>query len=270
MTNSFDFPVSSTSKGLSVGPVGATASTIYFVKYESISEARNALQAEQISSYLVIPENFLKIGVIELYASGKGVPVPTTELMAELSDVVINSLLKDKVDEPVLNRVKNPVHVKMYNIGESGKPAEQGLTEVLANLGLPFLTAFILFFSIFSASGYLLRGIAEEKENRVIEVLLSSITPSELLTGKIMGLGAAGLLQITVWLLAISLGSGRALPIKIEPALLFLTLVYFLFGFVFFASMMAGIGAVTVSLQEASKSRESSHLQLHPLSYSCR
>lgn len=52
----------------------------------------------------------------------------------------------------------------MYNIGESGKPAEQGLTEVLANLGLPFLTAFILFFSIFSASGYLLRGIAEEKE----------------------------------------------------------------------------------------------------------
>jgi ABC-2 type transport system permease protein len=66
-----------------------------------------------------------------------------------------------------------------------------------------------------------------------------------------MGLGAAGLLQIKVWLLAISLGSGRALPIKIEPALLFLTLVYFLFGFVFFASMMAGIGAVTVSLQES-------------------
>jgi ABC-2 type transport system permease protein len=103
MTKSFDFPASSTSKGLSVGPVGATASTIYFVKYESISEARNALQAEEIYSYLVIPENFLKIGVIKLYASGKGVPVPTTELMAELSYVVINSLLKDKVDEPVLN-----------------------------------------------------------------------------------------------------------------------------------------------------------------------
>jgi len=251
MTNSFDFPESSSNEGLSVGPVGAKTSTIYFVKYENISEAGNALQAGQISSYLVIPENFLQIGIIELYASGKGVPIPGDELMGELSDIVITSLLKDRVDEPVLNRVKDPVRVKMYNIGEGEKPAEQGLAEVLTNFGLPFLTAFILFFSIFSASGYLLRGIAEEKENRIIEVLLSSTTPSELLTGKIMGLGAAGLMQVAIWLLAISLGSGYALPVKIEPALLFLSLGYFLLGFLFFASMMAGIGAVTVSLQES-------------------
>ena len=178
-------------------------------------------------------------------------PVPGGELSAELSNIVITSLLKDKVDESVLNRVKDPVNLRLYNVGEHGESSEQGIAEILTNLGLPILTAFLLFFSIFSASSYLLRGVAEEKENRIIEILLSSTTPSELLTGKILGLGAVGLLQIVVWLAVITLGSGYVLPIRIEPMLLFLALIYFLLGFLFFASMMAGIGAVTSSLQES-------------------
>lgn len=251
MTNSFDFPESTTREGLSLGPLQAKTSTINFIKFQSSSEVIQALQAGQIHSYLVIPEDFIKIGVIELYAPGKGVPVPKAELLAELTDIIITSLIKEKVDEPVLHRVKDPVNLKLYTIGESGKPAEKGLDEILTDLGLPFLTAFILFFSIFSASGYLLRSVAEEKESRIIEILLSSVTPSELLIGKIIGLGAAGLLQVAIWISPISFGSWHDLPIKIEPALLFIALIYFLFGFLFFATMMAGIGAVTVSLQES-------------------
>ncbi len=251
MTGSFGFPESIRSEGLSAGSFAAETSIISFIMYGGASDARQALQAGQISSYLVIPEDFLEAGTIELYTFEKGSPVPRIELSAELSDIVITSLLKDRVDESVLNRVKDPVNIKLYNIGESGELSEQGIAEILANLGLPILTAFLLFFSIFSASGYLLRGVAEEKENRIIEVLLSSVTPSELLTGKILGLGAVGLLQIVFWLAVITVGSGYALPIKIEPMLLFLALIYFLLGFLFFASMMAGIGAVTSSLQES-------------------
>jgi len=251
LTKSFDFPESFTRESFSVGPLEAKNSTIFFAKYENSSEAMHALEEGQISSYLVIPEDFIKTGVIELYASGKGVQVPRAELLSAISDTVITSLLKNKVDEPVLNRVKDPVNLKLYSIGESGKPAEKGLSEILADLGLPFITAFILFFSIFSASGYLLRSVAEEKETRIIEVLLSSATPTELLIGKIIGLGAAGLLQIAVWLSAISFGSWHNLPIKIEPVLPFIALIYFLLGFLFFASMMAGIGAMTSSIQES-------------------
>jgi ABC-2 type transport system permease protein len=251
MTNSFNFPESSTRESLSLGPLQGNPSTIYFVKFHKDSEAIQALQAGQISSYLVIPEDFIKIGIIELYAPGKGVPVPKAELLTELTDIIMTSLLKDKVEEPVLHRIKNPVNLKLYTIGESGQPAEKGLDEILTDLGLPFLTAFILFFSIFSASGYLLRSVAEEKESRIIEILLSSATSSELLIGKIIGLGAAGLLQVAIWLSAISFGSWRDLPIKIEPAVVLIALIYFLLGFLFFSSMMAGIGAVTGSLQES-------------------
>lgn len=251
MTDSFDFPEFSTSEGFSVGPLGAKASTIEFVKYEESSEARKALQSGQISSYLIVAEDFVDTGVIELYTSEKGTPVPGAELSAELSNIAVDSLLKDLVDEPVLQRVKNPVNLKLYNVGDNGESSEQGIAEILTNFGLPFLMAFLLFFSIFSASGYLLRGVAEEKENRIMEVLLSSVTPSELLTGKVLGLGAIGLLQIVVWLSVVVFGGGYALPVKIEPMLLFIALIYFLLGFLFFASMMAGIGAVTGSLQES-------------------
>lgn len=251
MTGSFDFPESLTSEGFSIGPMEAKPSSIEFVKYEESSEARRDVRSGKISSYLMVPEDFLETGVIELYASERGASAPGFELSAELSNIAIDSLLKDRVDEDVLQRVKNPVNLKLYNIGDNGESSEKGLTEILTDFGLPFVTAFLLFFSIFSSSGYLLRGVAEEKENRIMEVLLSSTTPTELLTGKITGLGAVGLLQIIVWLSVIVIGGGYALPINVEPMLLFLALIYFLLGFLFFASMMAGIGAVTGSLQES-------------------
>lgn len=251
MTGSFEFPESFISEGFSAGPLEAKPLTIELVRYEENSEAREALRSGRISSYIIVPENFLETGVIELCSSKKEMSVPGAELSAELSDIAIDSLLKDRVNESVLQRVKDPINLRLYNIGDNGESSEQGIAEILASFGLPFLTGFLLFFSIFTASGYLLRGVAEEKENRIMEVLLSSATPTELLTGKIIGLGAVGLLQIIVWLSVIVIGGGYALPVRVDPTILFLALIYFLLGFLFFASMMAGIGAITGSLQES-------------------
>ncbi len=251
MTGYLGFPESVRSEGFSLGSSGTKTSVMQFVMYREISDARQDLQAGRISSYLVIPENFLDTGIIELYSLEKETPVSNLELSVELSDIVITSLLKDKVDERIINRVRDPVNLRFYNVGESGESSEQGIAEIFASFGLPILTAFLLLFSIFSSSGFLLRGVAEEKENRIIEILLSSVTPSEILTGKILGLGAVGLLQILIWFAAITLGSGYAFPVKIEPFTLFLALIYFTLGFLFFASVMAGIGAVTSSLQES-------------------
>ncbi|WP_440956894.1 ABC transporter permease [Methanosarcina sp. Mfa9] len=251
MTGSFDFPGEVTNAGFAVGPFGEKSSTIEFVRYGDNPEASRALRAGEISSYIVIPEDFLEAGVIELYVSEKGVPVPRANLAADLSDIVVTSLLQDEVEDVVLQRVKDPVNIKLFDIGEGGEANEQGVADILGDLGLPFLTAFLLFFSIFSASGFLLRGVSEEKENRVIEVLLSSVTPTELLTGKVLGLGAVGLLQIVVWISAVALGASYALPLSLDPFLLFLAVVYFLFGYLFFASLMAAVGALTSSLQES-------------------
>ena len=122
MTGSFGFPESIRSEGLSAGSSVAKTSAIEFIMYGEISDARQALQAGQISSYLVIPEDFLESRNNRTVYLEKESPVPRIELSAELSDIVITSLLKDKVDEPILNRVKDPVNLKLYNVGESGEP----------------------------------------------------------------------------------------------------------------------------------------------------
>lgn len=106
MTGSFEFPESIKSEDFSLGSSEAKTSVVEFVMYREVSDARQALQAGQLSSYLVIPEDFLKTGTIGLYGLEKEASMQNIGLSSELSNIVITSLLKDKVDELTLNRVE--------------------------------------------------------------------------------------------------------------------------------------------------------------------
>jgi len=105
---------------------------------------------------------------------------------------------------------------------------------------------------------YLLQGLGEEKENRLIEILLSSLTARQLLTGKVLGIGAAGLVQVVVWVISIprllSLASssigGFLSTIQIPANFLVLAVVYFILGYLLFAVLSAGIGAVSSNSRE--------------------
>jgi ABC-2 type transport system permease protein len=97
----------------------------------------------------------------------------------------------------------------------------------------------------------LIRSLVEEKSNRLIEILISSCTPNELLTGKILGLSALGLTQIFIWIIiGFSLAGTAVIPVEafhnVGPIL-----VYFILGFIFYTSLFVGIGSVVTSEQEA-------------------
>jgi ABC-2 type transport system permease protein len=121
------------------------------------------------------------------------------------------------------------------------------------------LVLFLLMYMVIMLYGMnTARSIIEEKTSRVFEVLLATIKPEEMLAGKILGVGAVGLTQIGVWMLAAIilgstglaaslLGSGK-LPISLGQALFFV--VYFLFGFLVYSSIAAALGAMTNSEQE--------------------
>ena len=109
-------------------------------------------------------------------------------------------------------------------------------------------------------SGTLLQSVSEEKENRVVEVLITSVSPLALMTGKVLGLGATGLLQVGIWLVSfLALFVPRivsAFPdigdLALSPGLAAAIVVFFLAGYFVFAVVMAGISAATVSAREAS------------------
>ena len=261
-SNSFEFPDEITVRGsmiFSNGIPGVTNNQeldgtnnekypiIKFTQYPDATSAKQDLESGTLSGYLVIPEDYIKTGIVESYVMGKGTDIPHEEL----SELMVNNLLRDKVDEETLQRVKDPLTFKQFSIETTGEVSEKGLSDLLEDFALPYMIGILLLISIFTSSGYLLQSVAEEKESRIIEILLSSVTPIEMLTGKIVGLGSVGLLQIAIWLSVGFAGLIYVFALSINPFLLILSLAYFVLGFLLFASMMGAVGAMSGSMRES-------------------
>ena len=126
----------------------------------------------------------------------------------------------------------------------------------------PSAFVYLLWVSIFAIVQMLLTNIIEEKSNRIIEVLLSSVTPGELMMGKLLGIGSIGLTMVFSWILALvsilSLKSGNStevtgqmLTVLKSSNLIPMFAVYFLFGFVMYAALILALGSVCNTLKEA-------------------
>ena len=152
------------------------------------------------------------------------------------------------------NRVIAPIQINAQTInGESVSDAA-----VLASFLVPFAFTLLFVMSIFITSGYLLQSVTEEKENRVVEIVLSSVPSMPLMAGKILGLGAAGLTQVAIWLLTgiiclplLADKLGAVQSIHLSPGLLLLAVVYFVLGYLAFGGIFAAIGALAPGNREA-------------------
>ena len=155
------------------------------------------------------------------------------------------------------NLINNPLEVEEISLAPANLQYES--TSVVAWI-IPYTVTFLLYMLIMSSSSLLLGNISKEKENRVIEVLLTSVTPRQLLTGKILGLGILGLGQALLWLGTSYLlfnKSGQvfqmAAQINIPFSFLAWSIIFFLLGYAVYASLMAGLGAMAPNLREASQ-----------------
>ena len=229
---------------------------VTLVTYQTQEEATSALLAEDISEYFIIPTDYVSRGVLPRYTLKKELG-PASETQWAMKSFLLSNLLEGQTSPEIAERVKSPMWLSSVRLDETGQVAtDQGGFGAFIT---PFLFGFLLIMAIFSSSGYLLRGLSEEKENRIMEILLSSVSARQLLTGKVLGLGAAGLVQIVVWLLSavvlVQLASttigGEFSQIQIQGNMLLLGIVYFILGYLFFAVLMAGIGAVGSTARES-------------------
>ncbi len=222
---------------------------ITFTLFETEDKATDALLAEDIDEYFVIPGDYVASGVIPRYLLEKELEVPDETRWA-MRAFLQSNLLEGQINPDVAERVKSPMWLQSTRLDEEGRIAsDQGGAAAFV---VPFLFGFLLVMAIGSSSGYLLQGLGEEKENRIMEVLLSSVSTRQLLAGKVLGLGAAGLLQMMVWLLSMSvlvrLASGAIggefASIQMPQNVMILGIVYFVLGYLLFAVLQAGIGAM--------------------------
>ena len=108
-----------------------------------------------------------------------------------------------------------------------------------------------MFMGIFVMSQHMLTSVIEEKNSRVIEILLSAVSPFQLMTGKIMGLAGIGLTVITLWAAGAFLAArwqGLELPLPVEIVPYFL--IYYILGVLLFSSVLAGIGSICNTIKE--------------------
>jgi len=237
-------------------PEGLVPATLFQTKirpFDDFASGETALRAREISQLVVIPANYLESGRVRRYAR-------TSSLFSSadkraVASWLANGLVRGRVDSLLAARVSRPAELEqLFTLGKDGSFELKDNRREMLDFMVPFMFAMLLGVSIVLGGQYLLQGVAEEKESRILESLLCTVSPEELMAGKLFGLGAAGLLVVAIWA---GVGATVVGPIlllagvKLPAGLLLIALGYFLLGYLFYGSIMTGIGAVTGNMREA-------------------
>jgi ABC-2 type transport system permease protein len=215
---------------------------------------RGKVASGAIDGYLWLTDQAIAAGKITYVSRNLADFGESSGLSKELNHVILyarlagNGLGPDQVDQ-MLKPVKvNPVRIERGREVEGSGGGKFMEVAVMAIL----LYSAVLFYGI-----SVMRSVLEEKNSRVLEVLLSSATSTELMTGKLFGVAAVGLTQILVWSVmagAIALPSLAMQPalsdLEIQPGVLAAFAVFFLLGYLLYSALYAMIGAITTTEQE--------------------
>lgn len=226
--------------------------------YPDEESGRQALAAEELSRLVIVPQDYLDTGQITIITRATGVVAMEVEDASDLDRFFIAHLTRELPDRRLRARLLEPFRPHIVRLDAEAEAENEGPFSVVGRFVVPYVLSILLIMTIFISSSYLLRSVAEEKTNRVIEILLSSVTAQELLAGKVIGLGGLGLTQIAVWVasgFALSGGAGLLLgvviPLFTQPTIFLLAGVYYILGFLMYAVLMASVGALGSDIQEA-------------------
>jgi len=221
--------------------------------YPDEASAKSALEQGEITAYYMIPADVIETGELLVITSDfSPVSSGSNSRMIEWT-VMVNAV---GGDEELAAQIRYPMIVTQVPLGEPMNADEDNPL----SFAVPYAVTLFFYMIIFGSASMMLNSIGKEKQNRVLEVLLLSVSPKQLLVGKIIGLGLVGLLQtfiytsIGVSLLRISGRSFEAAAnFNLPSDLVMWGLIFFILGFSIYASLMAGAGALAPNTREASQ-----------------
>ncbi len=231
----------------------------HIIAYPNEDQAIADVKAGVLESAYLVSADYMETGDVTRKAAQ--FEISAVEQNPFQSYLFLQLLSQDPQDfdrlSAAIYRINAGARVIEHQLDESGVEQVQVDRQDGTNFILVYGFGMIWLVSTFVSSGYLLQSVVKEKENRMIEVILSSVRPLHLLAGKVFGQGAMGLFQVLIWLVSgwflINLASvqipglgGASVPFyKIA-----LALIYFIGGFLLFATIYAGIGAISGNMRE--------------------
>jgi ABC-2 type transport system permease protein len=221
------------------------------IPYESEEAGRSALAAGEIDGLWIIPEDYLQTGRVRSISEGESSGRQRDAIAGRLRA----SLLAD-VPAGMVERIQAPVNLTFLFL-DTGQRLREGAEFVIALL-IPIGLSVLFALSISFSSGFLAQALAEEKENRLIEILVTSISVRSLLGGKVVGLGAIALTQLLLWGVGIFIAAllfflrgdlPRGIPVPWDIVLWAIPL--FLLAYLLYSTLLVGIGVIVGESREA-------------------
>lgn len=232
-----------------------------------LAAQRAALDREvlsgEIDAWIWIGADALTGGKVPYHAESVSNFVTQSVLTGALTRAVSAARLADaRIDVATVDRLTADVELETSRVSAEGARQEAGL----AGFALAFFLFFLLYTVTLVYGQQVMNGVLEEKTSRIVEVLLSTVRPVELLSGKLLGIAAVGLTQLGLWMVASmalsapgaigAIAAGGAMPAgfqlpAVSPMLAVHFLAHFLLGFLLFAALYAAVGAAANDPKEA-------------------
>ncbi|MDX1665510.1 MAG: ABC transporter permease [Candidatus Promineifilaceae bacterium] len=222
----------------------------FFVAFADEEAARLALEQGEIRYYFTVPAAYPLDNEIVIYQLEEG----DINLYDEIAAYLRASLVEATSVEPAtvnLLVAGGDLPVRFVSLREGG------VEDPFSAFIFPFFVGFLLVMSIFTSAGYMLQSVVDEKENRTMEILVTSLRPEQLMTGKVLGLVALGLVQTAIWLLVLlalflyARSRWEFLDaLTLPPTLLFIAIAWFIPFYIMMASLMAAIGVSVTAVSE--------------------
>jgi ABC-2 type transport system permease protein len=211
--------------------------------------ARAALEGEQIQGFFVVPLDYPQTLETELYYLEEP---PSDEAWHDFDDLVRINLLAGMSDE-VQQRLFQGPDITVQDVVSNRRFGQ----ESAVNIVLPFVATFLFFFATMSTAGYMLGVVAGEKENRTIEIMVTSVTEGQLIGGKTVGLLGAALTQLGIYLVALVIGLVVATPyvpelqqVTVPWGYVGVIALFFLPTYALVAAVMIAIGGAVTEVQQ--------------------
>lgn len=221
---------------------------------DAVQEAR--VREGKVDYYVAVDANVVAgDGAMRVY-SRRTVAIDMEDLSTVqrlLNRAIFNRRCAERQFDPkLLAELRRHVKLERVQVGKPGaKKRPQSEQEKLVGMMTPFFFMFLMFMGIFGMGQHIMTSLIEEKSSRVIEVILSAVSPLELLAGKILGLGAIGLTVIALWLVtAYAAARWRGVEIALPATVAVYLVIYYVLGYLMYSAILAGIGSICNTIKE--------------------
>lgn len=193
--------------GIFAGNFKDSRSVNYSIAKEGLEAAKKEATESGEGFVLYIPENIEKDGKIELFSTKKAGLSAVSNMEKQINDLLRNKQLKDAgIDPATLKQIDPDINIDAIELTEEGeKDSSAG-----AAYAIGFAAAILIYISLFIYGAQVMRGVIEEKTSRIVEVVISSVKPFQLMMGKIIGVGLVGLTQFILWIVLSTTLTGAA------------------------------------------------------------